>query len=441
MRIKRNYKKDYRPGLVLILVLWVLVVLAVLAVALSQDTRLDSALRVVSADRVIARWLARAGVQRAVSELAGDTTPTDSADDSWYDNEEVFKNAELVGGTYTVFADRFFTDDRCAYGVIDEAGKVNINVAPAEQIARLVGIDKELAGAITTWQQHSDEAEKNSAKRMEYIATIRQLALVEGMTDELFYGEDRNFNGILDDNEDDGDLQEPGDNKDGRLDRGLLAYVTIYSYELNQDGQGRRRININRASREQLEIELGLTKQCAQWIVVNRPFGNIAELLSGSETIITIETESVSPLAWSDEVQSLNIQSMGIRPDIAVFRRIADRITVTDEEVIPGRININTAPEPVLRTLPTVDQSLAQRIIQYRRGHMGGFTNIADLLAVPNFTVTQFKNAAPYITVRSNVFTIRSCGRADRSGITHFIEAVIDRGKDKPSVLYWKESK
>ena len=43
-----------------------------------------------------------------------------------------------------------------------------------------------------------------------------ELALVNGATYEVLYGEDANMNGVLDPNEDDGEESAPTDNSDGK---------------------------------------------------------------------------------------------------------------------------------------------------------------------------------------------------------------------------------
>ncbi|MBA7687564.1 hypothetical protein ES703_96028 [subsurface metagenome] len=67
------------------------------------------------------------------------------------------------------------------------------------------------------------------------MRTIRELLLVRGVTGRLLYGEDTNQNGQLDSNERDGDRSPPDDNEDGRLDKGLIEYLTCYSYDKNVD--------------------------------------------------------------------------------------------------------------------------------------------------------------------------------------------------------------
>ena len=56
------------------------------------------------------------------------------------------------------------------------------------------------------------------------LDSIEELLLVKGVTMGLLFGNDRNRNGVLDPDEDDGS---------GVLDRGWAAYLTIHSREQN----------------------------------------------------------------------------------------------------------------------------------------------------------------------------------------------------------------
>lgn len=446
-------RNECRRGIVMVLVLWVLVVLAVLTVALARQTRLDNAVRIAAADRTVARWLARAGVQRAIAEIAGDDSPADGPSDSWYDDENMFKQVELPGGTFSLCGDRFYNVNRCAYGVIDEAGKINLNTAPYEVLLALPEMTETLASAIIEWRksnQESQSIEKPDITEQERISamsaqpgtirTIRELGLIsEEATKEMLYGEDSNLNGVLEDNENDGDETLPRDNQDDVLDRGLLAYVTVYSYERNQDGFGRKRININTADKSELEELLEIETTYANWIVENRPYLNsIADLLGDAETMGT-EEKGTAGRARTFRAEP-GKEDESIRPTIEVFRKFADKITITNIDVIPGRVNINTASETILRTLPGMNEQIAAAAVQMREGLDEGFANIAEILNVTGMSVIRFKKMAGLITVRSNVFTIRSFARAERTGIQHSVEAVVSRGKARPKILYWKEN-
>ena len=448
-----------KRAMVLVLVLWTLVVLAVLAVGLVQTTKVDSAVRVAAGDRVRARWLARAGVHQAIAVLTQDVGPTDWVGRSWYQDDALFAGHVLSDGAFEVCSDRLDSAGGCVHGVTDEASKLNVHTVGREALLALPNVTEQLADAIIAWRSnatvgvgHSEQAAPQvaattaSASGSAGLGTLRELALIDGITAELLYGEDTNLNGILENNENDGDQLPPRDNQDGVLDRGLLAYVTIYSYDLNRDARKRPRLNINTANEVELEEHLGLTINYAKWIVENQATGyaNIADLLDDGD-IISAATQPKTEAKPQLKVKTLTAEQKkavaSMRPDIAVFRQIADMITVTDAEVIPGRININTASQAVLQTLPGVTEQLAQRIVSHRFTLADGFTSVAELLTVPDITVVRFKLLAGLITVRSNVFTIRSWGSADRTGLRHTVEAVVDRTDDGPSIVYWKESR
>ncbi len=519
--------KNRYNGMVLILVLWILMVLVVLVLALAQNTRLDNSIRLTMSDKVTARWLSRAGVYQAIGQLANDDNTTDGQWDNWYDNPRLFKDFKLTGGTFTVYADRFRQGNKGTYGVEDEASKLNVNTATLNMLLKLPNMTDTLAQAIIQWRddpEHSylipagtvggslngtvnnnsnsngSNANKdvlaniNSRNRVSSATssqtdntsadspgTLRCLALVEGMTNKILYGEDTNMNGIMETNENDGDKNPPQDNEDGILDRGLLGYVTVYSYELNCDGQGQRRININKADIDTLEEKLQLAPPYALWLVENRPFNSIADIVKPGDTQARLPdiapNNNLATGGANVAVRGGNSASSGtgrirrtrtartrttsrnnvntpgshtgtkpdnekiqpVRPTLAVFRRIADHITVTYALRIAGRININTANSDILQCLPGIDEHLAQQIISKRSVLPDGFRSIAEVLAVQGMTPNKFKAIAKLITVRSYVFTIRSQGREAKTGITCNIEAVVQREKGRVSVIYWHE--
>ena len=62
--------------------------------------------------------------------------------------------------------------------------------------------------------------------------------MVYGADPLLIYGEDANQNGILDPNENDGNISPPEDNADGRLDVGWVDFLTVFTQaESQQDDE------------------------------------------------------------------------------------------------------------------------------------------------------------------------------------------------------------
>ena len=63
-----------------------------------------------------------------------------------------------------------------------------------------------------------------------------------------------------------------------------------------------------------------------------------------------------------------------------------------------GRINLNTADEAALDTLPRIGPALAARIIEWRDAN-GRFTTVEDLLAVPGFGDKMLESLRALVTV------------------------------------------
>jgi DNA uptake protein ComE-like DNA-binding protein len=241
------------------------------------------------------------------------------------------------------------------------------------------------------------------------------------------YGEDTNFNGQLDHNEDDGDQTPPNDDANGELNLGWIEYLTCYSYDKNTDAEGEARININQASQSELESSLVLSSSHARWIVDNRSYSSIGDLINNN-----------SP----KEPQSGN--SNNAQPlDLQTFAGIVDKITVGDGQQTQGKVNINTAPEYVLAALLGGGESglqLAEAIIAYREEQLYGMESIADVLQSGGMSVATFKQVAGLITVRSDVYTIRCVATGTRAvgeGLSIRTETVVDRSSSPYETLYW----
>ncbi len=403
-----------KKGLVLVTVLWVVVVLTIIVAVLGRKSRLDTKVCFARIEGLRCKWACRAGIETAIGVLNEDTRESDCLTDLWSDNEEDFNDILL---------------ERCSFTtrVIDEASKLNVNVATKGQLLGLPEMLEEIADAIIDWRDENDTPSEGGVESGYYeelpfgyrarngpFRTIRELLLVKDVTEELFYGEDTNFNGQLDYNEKDGDKSPPIDDGDSELDLGWIAYLTCYSYDNNKDASGNTRVNINEADESELRRSLGVTNEQAKWIVDNRPHQSIGDLISNQSPI--------------------NTQS---------FSQIADKITVSNEEKLPGKVNVNTAPEAVLAALLGGDDTayqIAENIITYRESLMYGIESIGELMQVGSMNVDSFKKIVDFITTRSDVFTIRCIATADRNGFagaTLETEAVVDRSSTPCKILYW----
>ena len=423
--------RSKRSGMVLVAVLWTAVLLLIIVGSVVQISRLDMKISVFSAQSVACKWASRAGVETAAAILTEDSLISDALDDLWSDNDLDLVNIPQGSAAFTV-------------RVIDEAGKLNINQASQSQLLALPGMTEEIVDAILDWRDNDDDEREAGVETGYYrnlpypydcrnapFKTIRELLLVRGVTPVLLYGEDTNFNGLLDYNERDGDASLPPDNEDDELEQGWIAYLSCYSKDDDKDADGMDRINVNNASVEELERDLMLSRAHAQWIVDNRGdgFDSLADLITNNSSQESSEASGDRPAPL----------------DILTYQQIIDRVTIVEGDNKPARVNINTAPEEVLVALmegreDADAQKAALSIVNYRQGLLGGLEGVGELLDVDGVSREQFNKMVDWVTVRSNVFTVysRATGlQTAISGATVVTEAVLDRTESPCRIAYW----
>ncbi|HIJ70487.1 MAG TPA: hypothetical protein HPP87_03890 [Planctomycetes bacterium] len=398
--------KSAKLGLVLVCVMWVVVLLSVIMTTVAHTSRLDTRISLASAEKMRCKWACRAGVETVIAVLNDDfaTNYSDSFDDLWAGSPADFNDVPLDGCSFTV-------------EVIDEAGKLNINTATKEQLMELANMTEEIADSILDWRDGDDNIREGGAEAGYYVnlpygyrnrngnfRTIREMLLVKGVTPVLMYGGTGN------------EIFEKS--------AGWINYLTCYSYEKNVDATGGGRININKANENRLRRSLDIKRSYAGWIVENRGDG-----FEGIGELITDDSPSKAKRDGgdSDEPQPL---------DMETFFRIADKITTTDEEMIPGKVNVNTAPAEVLLALFEGDEKIVEDIITTRNSLANGLADIGDMGRVKSFTKKAAKNYIDRLTTRSSVFTVHSTSRAHATGALGKVESVVDRDKSPAKILY-----
>jgi DNA uptake protein ComE-like DNA-binding protein len=415
-------------GFILIVVLWVLVILTVLALSFSHSMVVEYRISANGIDKLKTMELAKSGIERAIAEVSQDSTEIGTLTSRWKVNTDGFQDITLGEGTYTLFyPDISGSDAKQGFGLVDENSKLNINSATKEMIMRLPGADEIMADSIIDWRSATAKASTYGAKDEYYtqlnppykckngpLDTLEELLLVKGITPQILYGEDVNFNGILDPNENDGDANFPPDNADGKLDRGWYPYITIYSYDNNAALDGSRRININQASSSQL-------RQLTQYGLSNSDISNIVSYRRRNNN------------RFSNLGDLLNVPGITNQK----FSAISDYITLSNNEKLVGLINFNTAPKEVLELLPGMTPDIADKVIETRNGTTGAFKNLGDIAEA--IGKSSFQQVSNYATVRSSQFTIQSVGKiAGKIGYTRLV-AVIDRGVTPIRILYYRD--
>lgn len=394
-----------RAAMVLVAVMWIVVLLTLIVTVVAQSGMLDTHIAHISAERIRCKWACRAGLETAMAVLAEDESDADSLFDLWSDNVQDFNSVPLDGCMFTV-------------EVVDEASKLNLNTATREQLLYLPDMTEEIADGILDWRDGDDDVRESGAESGYYVnlaygyearnagfKTVRELLRVKGVTAGLLYG-DR----MLDERVSDYNL-------------GWIHYLTCHSYDLNEDADGNARINVNSAGESQLTQGLGISQAQAQWIVQNRTFNSVADLLTDASPA----EPTTSPTAG--QAQPLDVQT---------YYDIVDKVTVTNETVIPGRVNVNTAGRDVLIALLEGEEQVAMDIIAYRESLGLGITSLGELRSIESLTRDLARRVMGSLTTRSNVYAVTTTARADATRITRTVEAVVDRDKSPAEVLYFR---
>jgi len=289
-------------------------------------------------------------------------------------------------------------DDVPVFGLVDVASKLNLNMdVEPEQMRQILetlpGMPLDLAASIMDWRDTDSELTPDGAESETYLLldpgyyckdsdfeTVEELRLVMGADWDVLYGEDTNRNGVRDPNEDDGDETWPEDDMDGRLDPGLLEYLTVYSREPNKRDDGSERINVNNDGDGQLRQLLEETFGSARADEIEQARGG-----SGGDVGSVLEFYILS----------------GMTPD--EFSQIEDALSVTDASFVEGLVNVNTAPAAVLACLPGIGEEYASQLVAYRLGK-----TTADLATVAWVAEVMdgeaAREAGPYLTTRTYQF-------------------------------------
>ena len=312
-------KQMSERGIILMIVLWVLLILTVIAWTCSRQAQMGLRMTSFQTDSVRAYYLARAGVARAMVFLRedklkdhgvlgiDDLIDVDDKDQDWlYDapSEAWGFNPDAYGIDPDEDADEWGATLENARGsftveVEDISGRINVNFAVPSQIGHLLTslgflgrYSTAMAMAIVDYIDQDDQPtfvegreappgwEFGDLSSEDYyynpgqsrdevdtlgprfvmkngpLACVEELLLIPGMTDHIYYGEDLNGNGELDENEDDGDESPPNDNADGELQLGLRDYVTVFSGLSSQVGA---KVNINSAPYDVLRAQSVVT--------------------------------------------------------------------------------------------------------------------------------------------------------------------------------------
>jgi DNA uptake protein ComE-like DNA-binding protein len=222
----------------------------------------------------------------------------------------------------------------------------------------------------------------------------------------------------------------------------------VYSYERNTDAAGQPLLNIAATDKKTLMDRYSFSDGLASAVLSARP-RSLMDLLNVKAALA--QNRPGAGTANQPDAQGAVAPNQPNQPnqptaaaDSSKLNQITigwladhwDELTVSDEPRLPARVNVNTASRDVLLTLPEMTGDTADAILARQGSSQGPFLGVGELLKSGTLSESQFKAMAEKTTVRSNVFEVRSTGTST-DGIRCMIVAVVDRGGQPMSILYW----
>jgi type II secretory pathway component PulK len=389
MKISSSTKK-HQKGSVLIIVLWISLGLVTIALLFGHSMMLEFR----AAENRAAGWQAEqaveAGLRYAIYLIKNLEEPGSIP------VLETFQSGPVALGEayfwYIGRANSYLSTVEPFFGIQDEAAKLNLNTATVEMLEVLPYMTPQFAAAIVDWRDEDEDPSENGAESETYLQltpayeaknapfdSIDELHMVYGGQPEFLYGEDINRNGVLDLNENDGDVTYPPDNQDGRLDPGILEYVTVYTTKPDTEAEGSQAIDLNNDEDDQLEELLEETFGSERADEISTPGGNTT---------------------YDSVLEYYNASGMTSEE----FAQIEGRLTVSNDDIEGGLINVNTASEAVLACVPGIGVENAGSVVAQRQSNEPGTSTITWISDILDEEAVD--EASPYLTGTTSHYLI-----------------------------------
>jgi competence ComEA-like helix-hairpin-helix protein len=444
--------------------------LSVIVISVLHTARMDLFVVKNFGDKIQARYLAVAGVEKAKALLYQDARQRSRSglnhSGQLSDSADQFRNVRFGRGQFRVFhRGRPDEGGGILYGVSDEESLLNVNVASAEELARLDAqtpnaMTPDIVSSIIDWRDDDNTVTPGGAEAEYYLSmqppylprngpvqTLRELLGVRGVSPELLFGKDSQQNGLLDP-----DDEQPDVAVTDALDLGWAGQFTVNSTVNNVNAAGIDRVNAQSADQAALTGIKGITEDIAKAIIAYRgqnQFRSIADFLDvvaapnqnqpgqrGNPDAQVNQQPAQNPSGSGPPQASTRQGPKVINEDLLMD--IADDLTVDSGSDLPGLVNINSASLEVLACLPGLSRELAQAIISFRQSN-GSFPNIAWLLKIQGLTGDILKQVAPRITARSETYRVLCEGKIQSSGARQRIQEIVHVGLRGVTTLSYRE--
>jgi general secretion pathway protein K len=288
------YEQSER-GVALILVLWIGALLSLAALSLSLLTRTDALATLSVKEELENKFLAEAGIQRAIMELF--YRQANREQQVVLENSEVFR---CDGSTYT--ADTM--DGHYRISITDESGRIDLNTLKNNNSIILKNLlmnqgltddaSNIVVDSILDWKDKDNLHRLNGAEDEYYLSlpkpykaknrefdSLEELVLVRGITKTLLFGADAEK-------------------------RGIRPFLTLYSKT--------DKIGLHAASPEVLKAIPGMTEEMIQIILSYRSF-SVTDRTQPLDVLLGSAYNVIAPYVAEEESNVYSIDAIGYKSD------------------------------------------------------------------------------------------------------------------------------
>ncbi len=302
-------------GVALILTLWVTVLLTIIASSFARMARTEVQIVSNFRDETKAYYFARGGFQQAILALMKQVKTTSRPDQEftgeWWNIDGTPNTVSFNGGEAEI-------------EVIDEGGKIDINIAMRDDLTRvfvaygLEGSERDaIVDSILDWRDENNFHRLNGAEDDYYMSldepyeakdapfdTVDELLWVKGITPDIFYGKREDLAEYLTEDE---------EGEDNLAVTGLSEIFTVFSKSV--------KVNINAASLPVLISIPGINKTRALQIIELRKeegFRDVTDLMKSVAGL----TSGIQKFITFSSTRIFSIKSSGILDESAVLRTL-----------------------------------------------------------------------------------------------------------------------
>jgi type II secretory pathway component PulK len=347
---------------------------------------------------------AAAAVARAISVISEANANTVTLSDPWaqvgYDGTYSFDMGD--GSTFRM-------------QIVDAASLINLNNASgagntstanlAVQQLQQLPLEQDQIDSLLDWIQTSTQPRSDGGKDEFYnaqpqpyntklgpLTTVDELLLVQYWTAQDLYQPPTDTSG---------GNPLPTDTLGNAIS--LADMFTVDSGSPNTQASGAARVNVNvRGVTANSLRALGISPALAATIAARSPQPAFASLLA----------------------------LPGVTP--AAAQQLLNGVGFTTATRLTGKINLNTATQSVLMTIPNIDSATASSIVAQQAN---GFTSLGQLATLSGITPATLRQVADAFCVGSDTWIVRAYGESGGTGTS--IEAVLRLSNAQAQVITW----